>query len=274
MRVRSTVLGWTVLGLSVLAGLGLLLGWFLRRQDRRGLVPQSEELPRRLAAVAEQEGAIFGIVWIYDPTALLYIATRWMELRLEPPALSLVIGYLATDAVLFGLQDPRLDRGWTAAAFLRASPTMAQALPWVRRHLPPDWQWQDRPAAPGCTNAFELRGPAVRFPWHLQGQICGSYLIVGEAASDLGERLWHALRSTAVGDTLAPVSETVRSAVPSPAAVLWFRPDRWPETLQGGLPPEIRTWFTAQVPTGQWVTLTVSRDTDRLEVQLSLPMGP
>ncbi len=274
MRVRSKVLGWTVLGLSVLVGLGLLLGWFLRRQDRFQLVPRSEELPSRLAAIAEREAAVFGIGWIHDPTALLDITARTAGLRLEPPTLGLVIGYLATDAVLFGLREPRLDRGWTVVAFLRASPAMTQALPWVRRHLSPAWQWQDRPAAPGCADAFELRGPTAQLPWHLQGQLCGGYLIVGEAGSDLGERLWHDFQSEAAGDALTPASKNARPVASSSAAVLWLRPDRWPGTLREVLPPEVQMWIAAQVPTGQWVTLTVDGSTDWLEVRLILPRGP
>ncbi|GBC84761.1 hypothetical protein HRbin11_01194 [bacterium HR11] len=274
MRARPQVWRWVVLGLSVLAGLGLLLVWLLRRQDRLRVVPRSEELPSRLAAVAEREAAVFGVGWIHDPTALLDIAARTAGLRLEPPTLGLVIGYLATDAVLFGLREPRLDRGWTVVAFLRASPAMTQVLPWVRRHLPPAWQWQDRPAAPGCADAFELTDVTAKLPWRLTGQFCGGYLIVGEAGSDLGERLWHDLQSEAAGDALTPTSKNARPVASSPAAVLWLRPDRWPETLREALPPEVQAWIAAQVPTGQWVTLTVDGSTDWLEVRLILPRGP
>jgi len=274
MRTRPKVLRWVALGIGTAVGLGLLLGWLLRRPDRLRLVPHAEQIPPRLAAVAEREVAVFGIGWVHDPTVLLDAATRTAGLRLEPPTLGLLVGYLATDAVLFGLREPRLDRGWTAVALLRTSPAVTRARPWVRRHLPPGWQWRDRPAAPGCTDAFELTGPTARLPWPLVGQFCGGYLIVSEAGSASGERLWRTLQSTAVGDARPSVSETARPAAPPPAAVLWLRPDRWPETLRGVLPPEVRTWVTAQVPAGRWVTVAVDGGPERLEVRLILPRSP
>lgn len=267
MTVRWKVLGGAVLGAVV--GLGLLLGWLLGRRDRLRMVPRSEEVPSRLAAVADRDGTVFGVAWVHDPAQVLDLVGRTTGLRSESPTMGLVLGSLAADAVLFGLREPRHPRGWTVVAFLRASPAMERGLPWVRRFLPPPWQWQDRPASPGCARAFDLEDAEGRLPGRLVGQFCGGYLVLGEADPEPGFRLWQTLRATAGNGP----RESQPGASP-PAVVLWLRPDRLPETLRRALPAEVRTWVDARVPVGQWVTLAVSGEAERLEVRAVFPMVP
>jgi hypothetical protein len=257
MTLRRKVLGWTVLGFAAGLGLGLLLGWLLLRQDRR--VPRSLRVPSPWTALADREAALFAIGWIHDPSMLL------AGFPVEPPALGPVLGYLGRDAILFGLREPRLDRGWTAVALLRAPPAMAHALPWIRRYLPPTWQWRDRPADPGCSNAFEVADSTARLPWHLTGQLCGSYLVVGEADPTLGARMWRAF-----GGVLEEALPSVAGASP-PAAVLWLRTDRLPETFPPILPAEVRSWVEAQDLAPPWVTLTFDKGPDGWEVRVTVP---